>query len=285
MTATGPMQVTIKLSAPNPFFRYTMAVTPIGEKKFWSTHLKNIGNPGVLNMGTGPFEFTSFNPATGVTLVRNPNYWGQKASIQKLSIKFISDPNTMLLAIRSGEVDGSFQIPYAQISQYKQLPGVNVQIAPAELPAYLSLDMQDPPFSDIHVRRAIAYAIDQAGMVHAVLDGYGSAAPTMPPPQQWGDLMSQSKVAAFYKTIPTYPFSIAKAKAELAKSTVPHGFTANVTFPDSAPELGQALQILAQDLQQIGITLNVKQVPHSQWVSVLYSHPTPMGHAGRQLDT
>ena len=56
------MQVTIKLKSPNPFFRYTMAVTPIGEKAFWSSHIKTVGTPDVMNMGTGPFEFTRSIP-------------------------------------------------------------------------------------------------------------------------------------------------------------------------------------------------------------------------------
>jgi peptide/nickel transport system substrate-binding protein len=277
MKATGPRQVTIKLGAPNPFFRYTMAVTPIGEKAFWSAHLKDIGTPGVLNMGTGPFEFTSFSPGDSVTLDRNPDYWGREPAIQKLVIKSIVDPNTMLLAIRSHQVDGSFKLPYSEIPQYKKLSGISVQVAPEELPAYLSLDVNDPPFNDIHVRRAIAYATDKAGMVKAVLGGYGDPAPTMPPPQQWGDLMPQIKVAALYRSLPQYTFSLAKAKAEMAQSTVPNGFSTTITYPDSSPELGQALQILAQDVKSIGIDITVKQVPHSQWVNVLYTHPTPMG--------
>lgn len=277
MKATGPHQVTIKLKAPNPFFRYTLAVTPIGEKKFWSQHLNDIGNPGVLNMGTGPFKFTSYVPGDSVTMVRNDHYWGKEPAIKKLVIKMIVDPNTMLLAVRAHQIDGSFKVPYAEISQYKQLSGVNVLIAPEELPAYLSLDTEDAPFSDIHVRRALAYATDKAGMVRAVLSGYGAPAPAMPPPQQWGDLMPQSKVRALYKALPQYTFSMASAKAELAKSSVPNGFSTTVTYPDNAPELGKALLILAQDVKSIGITINVKQVPHSQWVNVLYTHPTPMG--------
>jgi peptide/nickel transport system substrate-binding protein len=277
MKATGAHQITIKLSSPNPFFRYTMAVTPIGEKAFWSAHLKDIGTPGVMNMGTGPFEFSSFVPSDTVTLTRNPHYWGKEPAIQKLVIKSIVSPSTMLLAIRSHQIDGSFKLPYAEISQYKSLPGVSVQVAPEELPAYLSLDMAEKPFDDVHVREAIAYATDKAGMVKAVLGGYGSPAPTMPPPQQWGDLMSQSKVVQLYKSLPQYTFDMAKAKAEMAASSVPNGFSTTITYPDSSPELGQALQILAQDVKSIGITIDVKQVPHSQWVNVLYTHPTPMG--------
>ena len=35
--------------------------------------------------------------------------------------------------------------------------------------------------------------------------------------------------------------------------------------------------MLAQNLKQLGITLNVKQVPIEQWFNTLYTHPKPMG--------
>ena len=76
---------------------------------------------------------------------------------------------------------------------------------------------------------------------------------------------------------PTTRSRLAKAKAELAASAYPKGFTASVTFPDAHPELGKALLVLAQDLKHIGITLNVKQIPISQWLNTLYTHPKPMG--------
>jgi peptide/nickel transport system substrate-binding protein len=277
MKATGPNQVTIKLKGPNPFFRYSLAVTPIGEKAFWSQHLKDIGTSGVMNIGTGPFKFVTFTPDQGVTLVPNDSYWGKKPAIQNLNLKFITDPNTMLLAIRSHQVDGTFKAPQDQIADYKSLSGVNVSLVPEQLAAYYSLDVEDPPFTDIHVRRAFAYATDKAGMVKAVLRGYGQPAPTMPPPQQWGDLMSQAKVRALYSSLPQYSFSLAKAKTELAQSKYPNGFTTSVTFPDAHPELGKAMLVLAQDLKSIGVTLNVKQIPISQWLNTLYTHPKPMG--------
>ena len=108
-----------------------------------------------------------------MTLVRNDSYWGKKPAIQKLNLKFITDPNTMLLAIRSHQVDGTFKVPQDQIADYKSLSGVNVSLVPEQLAAYYSLDVEDPPFTDIHVRRALAYATDKAGMVKAVLRGYG----------------------------------------------------------------------------------------------------------------
>jgi peptide/nickel transport system substrate-binding protein len=269
--------VTIKLKGANPFFRYSIAVTPIGEKAYWSAHLKELGTPSVLNMGTGPFKFTKFVPDDSVTMVRNDAYWGRRAAAKKITLKFIVDPATRQLAVRSHQVDGTFQVPQEQIDQYKTLSGVKVQIAPELRTAYISLDVATPPFNDVHVRRALAYALDKAGLVKAVLRGYGQPAPTMPPPEQWGDLMSQKKVKALYKSLPQYAFSMAKAKAELAKSAFPNGFTASAPYPDSRQELGKALLSLAQNVKTIGITLNVKQVTTDEWFNTLYTHPSPLG--------
>jgi peptide/nickel transport system substrate-binding protein len=277
IAATGPRTVTIKLKGPNPFFRYSIAVTPIGQKAFWSAHLKDLGTPGVLNMGTGPFKFTKFVPDDSVSMVRNDAYWGRKAAAKKITLKFIIDASTRQLAIRSHQVDGTFQVPQEQIDQYKRLSGVKVKIAPELRTAYISLDVATPPFNDVHVRRALAYALNKPGLVKAVLRGYGQPAPTMPPPQQWGDLMSQSKVKALYKSLPQYTFNMAKAKAELAQSNFPNGFTATAPYPDSRQELGKALLSLAQNVKTIGITLNVKQVTTDEWFNTLYTHPSPLG--------
>ncbi len=284
MKATGPSQVTIKLKGPDPFFRYSLAVTPIGEKAFWSQHLKDIGTPGVMNMGTGPFKFVSFTPDQGVTLARNDDYWGKKPSVENLSLKFITDPNTLLLAVRSGQVDGTFKVPQDQIGQYKSLSDIHVSLVPEELAAYYSLDVEDPPFDDIHVRRALAYATDKAGMVKAVLRGYGQPAPTMPPPQQWGDLMSQAKVQAFYASLPHYTYNLAKAKAQLAASAYPKGFTATRHLPGRPPGARQGAA-RARAGREAARDHPERQADPDQPVAEHALHPPQAdGHAGRKLD-
>src|SRR5262249_50409660 len=56
--ATGPDEVTIKLKSPNVQFRYTPAHMAgfIFQKKQLEAHLKDIGTPEVLVLGTGPYK-------------------------------------------------------------------------------------------------------------------------------------------------------------------------------------------------------------------------------------
>jgi len=276
ITAKGN-KITIKLKEPDPYFRYTPAVTYILEKKYWQANLKDIGTPQKLTMCTGPFRFTSFNGDEQINLVAFDKYWGGRPSVRSISLKVIVSEATRLLAMRQGEIDGAFRASQDVIDQWKGLSNTQVQLAPELRTAYLSLDTAIAPWNDIHVRRAVAYSFDKAGFVKAVLRGYGQPAPTMPPPEQWGDLMSQSEVKAFYKKIPSYPFSLAKARAELKQSGFPNGFSATLPFPDYEQTLGKASLSLSQNLKQIGINLEVKEVPTDAWFATLYNHPSPLG--------
>jgi peptide/nickel transport system substrate-binding protein len=65
---------------------------------------------------------------------------------------------------------------------------------------------------------------------------------------------------------------MAKAKRELAQSSAPNGFKATYTFPDSFPEMGKAALSLAENLKQIGVTLDVKQQPFNQWLAANRAH-------------
>lgn len=271
MTAKGST-ITIKLTAPDPYFRYSPAVTYILEKAFWQRNGKKTGSPGTLTMCTGPYRFTKFVPDDRVEATRFDGYWGQRPEVKNVVLRFITNDATRLLAMRSGEIDGSFRISQDQIDQWKRLSGVSIKLAPELRTAYLSLDLDTAPWSDVHVRRAVAYAMDKSGLVNAVLRGYGQPAPVMPPPQQWGDVASQAYVAKLYKSFPSYPFSIAKAKAELAKSKYPNGFTATLPYPDSQQTLGKAALSLAANLKQIGVTLNVQQVTTDAWFTALFAH-------------
>jgi peptide/nickel transport system substrate-binding protein len=137
---------------------------------------------------------------------------------------------------------------------------------------FLTLDVSKPPFNDVHIRRAFAYALDRKGVAQAVFKGYAQPANAMVSPDGWANLLPKQMITQIFASFPQYSFDMSKARAELAQSSQPHGFTATVTYPDSAVELGLICQVLAQSLSTIGVTLNVKEVPAQQWLNGLYAH-------------
>jgi peptide/nickel transport system substrate-binding protein len=98
------------------------------------------------------------------------------------------------------------------------------------------------------------------------------------PPAQLRLLASASRVNAVLGSLQQYPYSVAKAKAELAKSAYPHGFSAvtiaSPTFPSSVP----VVQALAGMLQKIGIKLTIRTQEVNTWIAQLYEFPKKAGN-------
>ncbi|MEU7003631.1 ABC transporter substrate-binding protein [Nonomuraea sp. NPDC046570] len=122
------------------------------------------------------------------------------------------------------------------------------------------------PLKDVHVRRAIAHAVDRAALVQLMTGGHGSQADL---------LLSKPQLTALYgsalPTVRTYAHDLQAAKAELAKSAYPNGFTL-ATPTDAGGEFGKAMQVLAGDLAKIGITLELKPQPTEKYDTQRMEH-------------
>ncbi|HZV72291.1 MAG TPA: ABC transporter substrate-binding protein [Conexibacter sp.] len=271
---TGADEVTVRMTKPDPIFQYALVFSYVTPMAFSERLGKNLGvaGPKVSTMGTGPFRITAFSPDTGVTLKRNPLYWGERPRVRNASLKFIADPETQLLAMKSGEIDGVFAFSPRQSKLWDHTRGIGTQYSPGMTVVYLTFDVTAAPWDDIHVRRAIAYAADRAGYVKAFIGGHGRPAEAVVAREQWRGLVSPAEVDAIYAQIPQYPFDLTKAKAELAQSAHPNGFTTSIDFPNTDPEIGEALVSLSQTLKTLGITLHVNEVTQTAWLAGLAAH-------------
>ena len=120
VTATDARTVTVVLSHPDSLVQYLPA-TIVGfvyEKKSVEANLQNYGTPQVISIGAGPYMVQQYVPDSQITLVRNPYYYGAKPKWDTIIFKGIPDPQTMLLALRSGEIDGTFSVQAAMAGQY-----------------------------------------------------------------------------------------------------------------------------------------------------------------------
>ncbi len=274
IAATSATEVTVTLKEPDALFQYVPAFLSglVVEKRFWEEHQDDIGSPGTLTMGTGPYEVTEYVPDESVRLVRNESYWGTKPKAREVSIRVITEPETRLLAMRSGEIDGAFEVPVQQYDQWDELEGTQTLSAPSLQSQFFAFDVEAEPWSDIHVRRAFAHALDREGLVGALLGGHGQAAASIVPVPGWGSLMGTEEVDQLYSELPAYPFDMDLAKSELAQSSTPGGFTASFEYPDAFPEIGRAALSLSQNVSELGVTLNVEEKPFNAWLAANRQH-------------
>jgi peptide/nickel transport system substrate-binding protein len=272
--ASGPYTVVVALKHPDASWKYTLGFFGyIFEKRFQDTHETTMGQPGVLIQATGAWKIDSFDPTKGAELSANPHWWGGKVPIQHISFRFFSDEQSMALAFRGGDID--LATP-GDGRAFASSSGGKVISAPARFtPGMVSLNVKQPPWNDVHVRRAAAYAINRSDII-AAGGGNGTPLYTFIPPQQLRAVGSQAAVNALLKSLPSYPFDLAKAKAEMAKSAYPNGFTASTDTTQIGlwPNITQAV---AGDLQKIGINLKVNVIPLPSWEAEIFGDKAKLG--------
>ena len=107
---------------------------------------------------------------------------------------------------------------------------------------YWGINCAREPFTDVKVRQAINYAVNKDAIIENVLFGAGQAANTYLPLMYGHD-----------DTVPGYTYDLAKAQALMARTAVPDGFDAEVILGTGNPVGSQIAQLVAADLEKIGI--------------------------------
>ncbi|MFE2441934.1 ABC transporter substrate-binding protein [Streptomyces sp. NPDC021218] len=270
---TGPLEVTVKLAGPLPKSRVDIAgATLIQEKKFATAHAKNLGTPDAIPIGTGPYEIASAS-ASGVTLQRRGTYWGEKPKMKTLNVKVITDDNSAQLAMRSGEVNLRQLTNVKTAAQWRSIPGTRVYASPSGVVNFLAMDVTKAPFDDVHVRRAISHATDTPGLVKAAWAGQAAVLKGFVPVENLARVAGGKQNAQkFLDSLPDHALDLEKAKAELAQSGHPKGFSTTVEYVDALPASKVLALSLQQNLKPLGISITPKSVTLNAWSAKFYQH-------------
>jgi peptide/nickel transport system substrate-binding protein len=255
ITATGPYTVTVSLTQPDAAWAVVPAGDPLGifEKKFFEAHASTFGQPGTGVMGTGPWEFTSYNGTTSAELTANPHYWGGKVNIKKVSVQFFSSETSEALAFRDGEIQLAFPIDN---KAFASTAGVKLTTVPSyAVQGGFYLNVLQKPWDNVHVRLAVAYALDHSALISA-WGGYATPVYQFLTAGLLENIGSPSQVATVLKSVPTYPYNLAKAKQQMAESPYPHGVSATVSV-EGAGSYPNVSQAIAAELAKIGIHLKL----------------------------
>jgi peptide/nickel transport system substrate-binding protein len=271
--------VTVKLLKPDSNWQYTPAASPglVYSQADYQRKGQNFGTPSGMPIGTGPYMFSSFAPNSQVTLTRNPYYKGKKYPWDKIVFPLIPDEQARLLALQSGQIDGTFAVPNNSIGTWVKSSGMRVGTYVSGGWRGFSIDVEDGPFQDLHVRRALAYSLDKPGINEALTSSRGKVLAGLPPLIFLKSILPQKEIDAALKKVPSYPYSVSDAKAELSKSAYPNGFSTTLNVPTGCPACLLLSQTLAQGAGKIGININLNMMPGPQRFQVILDHKPHLG--------
>jgi peptide/nickel transport system substrate-binding protein len=202
-------------------------------------------------VGTGPFEWDKWDKGKALTLKKNPNYWQQgKPYLDTVTWNVVPDGNARKLQLQGGQASIDEYPDWSTMDDLKATSGITATTFPSTQLDYLTFNEQRKPFQDVHVRRAIAAAIDRQAIVKAVLFGNGSAANSILMPG----------VPYYDKSTPGITLNMDLAKSEMAKSSVPKGFSTTILVRSGDSTQASVAQILQGELEPLGIKLDIQQL-------------------------
>ncbi|MBX5464467.1 MAG: ABC transporter substrate-binding protein [Clostridia bacterium] len=210
---------------------------------------KEGANFGQHPVGTGPFMFESRIKGDQIVLVRNPHYW-QKGlpKADKVVWKVVTDDNVKVVNLKAGQLDIIDTVPAQSVGDLQSNSAFRVDIGPGLGFQGLYLNVQQPPFNNVYLRRAVDLAIDRAALVKVV---FGQTADP-----GYGPFPAGTPAEAASGTPPAV--DLAKVKQLLAQGGHPNGFTFTLKIATS-PVNQQVAQVLKNMLAQAGITMNIQQ--------------------------
>jgi ABC-type transport system substrate-binding protein len=211
-------------------------------------------------MGTGPYMLKQHILGSRLILVKNPHYFGGNVgNVATIETDFGVDNTTGLLRIErnQADIDGD-GIPAADFLSVLHDPSLSKRLVKLVQVGtqYITLNLLDKPFNSVLVRRAINMAINKPLIVR-LINGRATVTNTILPPTMPG-----------HGYFNLYPYNPARARQLLARAGYPHGFTTTLYSDDVGddPRLSQAI---VQQLQQVGVTVNLKILNFNAWQNVV----------------
>jgi len=271
LAAPDPYTVKISLSHPSAPFLHVLALNFA-----FAVPREEVEKPGndfgKHPVGTGAFQLKEWTLGQHVTLVRNPNYF--EAGIPHLDqivVQVGQEPMTALLRLQNGEVDALGDgIPPARFTQVMKDPKLkpDVVTGPRLETSYLAIKVDQKPFDDIRVRRALNHAINKQRIVRLINGRATPAKEVLPPGMPGYDPSYQG-----------YEYDPAKAIALLKEAGYPNGFSTTIysNNTDPNPRIVQAIQ---QDLAAIGIKADIKTVAQEALIAAASTSQAPIVWSG-----
>jgi peptide/nickel transport system substrate-binding protein len=196
-------------------------------------------------VGNGPFRFVSHQTNRRWVFAANPDFpagLGGPPALDRLVIAVVDEPTTKLAALASGELDfAGIQPAHAEF--VKRNPALAVLSYPLMFTYGIVFNTRVPPFNDLKVRRAIAWALDRKGIVDGYIFGFGTVATGPVPPGIPGSL-----------ELPLAGPSPDSARAALGGK--------QISFELLTVGSGEAAleQMIQTQLARVGITVTIRQL-------------------------
>ena len=213
-------------------------------------------------IGTGPFKYDSRNPQENVIIVKNEDYWGEKAHLDKVEFRVVADADMLVTNLKGGSIDMAMRLTVSQAAELTE--GFHVEEGTMNLVQALYLNNAVEPLNDEKVRQALCYAIDPQEIMDMIADGKGA---------RIGTSMYPGLKKYFDEEYSTYyEQDYEKAKALLKEAGYADGFDLEITVSAADKPHVDTAQVIVEQLKNIGVNATIKPVEWEAWLEEVYAN-------------
>jgi peptide/nickel transport system substrate-binding protein len=215
-------------------------------------------------IGTGPFKWVEWKVNDQIVVERNADYWQEgKPLLDQIIFKPISEPETRLAAVESGQIEIVYDIALKDVERVEQSADLKVAITPPVdwlFTAYCN--MRKPPFDNQKVRQAFATVIDREGFNEAFLGGHGAV--TYGPFAKEHPAYNANLEGKF-----AYDLEAARALIEEAGYPGGQGLSFAMMVPIGYPEYKQLSELIQAAFGELGANVTIDEVELATWADRL----------------
>lgn len=209
--------------------------------------------------GTGPFMVEEWVRQDHITLVRNPNYWGEQPALDRVIMRVIPEKSVVLVEFLAGGLDIAV-VPPSDVVRISEDPALAGRVQNQSILSifWLTPNITEPPLDNLQVRQALTTAIDRQAIVDSVLQGQGVIAHGPLPPG----------LSAYDPEYDPFPYDPERARQLLAEAGFPDGV--DVEFRTWNDEVeGRVLTAIQAQWAEVGIRATFNRTEYTAYISDL----------------
>ena len=220
--------------------------------------------------GSGAYKVTKWTPGTEVVMERHDKWvGGSMPKLKRVIWRMVPSPSNRRALLERGDADVSYDLPSKDFAELRNVASLKIVSTPySNGIQYIGMNVKHPPFDDVRVRKAVAYALPYQKIMDAVLFGLGKP--------MYGRKPGAPTEVAWPQPHP-YDTDIAKAKQLMAEAGHASGFDTTLSFDLGFAVVNEPLCVLVQEsLAQIGIRATINKIPGANWRTELTKKTLPL---------
>lgn len=221
--------------------------------------------------GGGAYKVESWKPGQEIIYVRNDDWKsGPLPKMRRVIQRDVPSAGNRRALLVKGDIDMTYEMPPKDFLEMAQEKGnVKVVTAPIENALwYLGMNVTKPPFNNVKVRQAVAYAIPYERIMDNAL--YKRATPTY-------GAASNTPAKAEWPVPTGYKYDIPKARQLMKEAGFENGFETTLSFDLGNGTVSEpACILIAEALSLIGIKVTINKIPGANWRAALLKKDMPL---------